>query len=791
MAVNFGRGIRLRSGVKVAGDAIAAAAVPDSIVVATTGPGINGEYIWGADAGYFSVGTVTSDYIEGLYLYEQSGNLNSGYTYVVLKDGSYSGSGFNVSGRGIDGDGSTYPRTFTVGGTDYVFQFNGYNYYNSTNILDLKNKIGQTITAKYLPASQPTAPADNTLTPGTYSYYGANYYGCNRDYTDGLVYGMLISSYFNKIEVFVSGSTATEIKLKPGTYTSNSTSFNVTSQGAIDADTNGSARYFNVGGTSVVTTYNGTSYGATGDIFNLVSNYGTPLSAIYDPAAQSSGGGGAGNSTPVMFNSGFLDTYNVGTEYGWRNGLFGNGSFAGYPSNLSGFWYDSTSNETYVDLITGTYSQNINGSGYPTITVITDTTINGYSVLRITDGNNVTATSTSAQNHTGGVRFVFVGDPWGLQAQGSFGYLYINNISYLDDGSGFMPVAYGDINIGSNFQGDSFGWTTEYGSSYIQPTMLDQIYYFSPIGTVVQFISGTYGSIVVDGSALTVGGKDTVTVTIGGVKQSGTLESGGPGPKVVFSGDTFGLQSKNGQTSTVLVVAGTATPAGQVAGGTITVGTDPFNPGGVYGYFPATGAGSSTINPAMVGQIVWFSGGGPSGSTNVRLPSGTYGSVVVDGSLGTVNGETQLTVVVDGISQTGTLYASGSYVELILAGDPYGLQSKNGQTLTVSVIAGAGAGGGRTTYTPSGNWYGGSWMEQGGVQWQVRFFLESSPNSALLARLNSLTNGDLIDITYNGVTETRTITNVGYPPFNGGSSVYITTDTGGNMSWPNIDSIAI
>jgi hypothetical protein len=795
MAVNFGRGIRLNSGMKVVGDAGGGGVVitPNSIVVTTiTEYGYDWYGAYDYTTGYVNFGipdfgTVTSDYFYAV-LYQTNG-LNTVQTNIALNDGNYTsfGFGFDVVNGAIDSDVQSYPRVFTIGGTNYTFTLSAQGYYFAyLDPLNLSGSVGSTITTVYNPAIQPSLTPNSIIVAQYVSGGFTTYYGANK--TGPFGYGTIVSDYLTEVQY---SSLATNIMLAPGTYTG----FTVDSNGLIDGD-NSTARTFTINGIDAVFTVAGSapnySYTNMGNPFSLNANVGNTLTAVYDPAAQ---GGGAGNSTPVLFNSGFLDTYNVGSEYGWRNGLFGNGNFAGYPSNLSGFWYDSVTNETYVDLITGNYSQNIYYSGmqYTTVTVITDTTINGYNVLQITDGNNVTATSTSAQNHTGGVRFVFVGDPWGLQAQGSFGSLYLNNISYLDDGSGFTPIASGTITV-SNDGYSRYGWESSFGSStfggYGSAILSIVVDTAGGSGgtTGIYLMNGTYTGAVVDTTAGTVDGKTTITVTIDGVTELLTISGG----QATVAGDPFGLQSKNAQTLNVLVVAGALAPAGQVASGTITVGVD----GPSYGYSNGSGSppfGSSAIAPAMVAFLAWINNGG-SGSTGVRLTSGTYGSVVVDGSLGTVDGETQLTVVVDGISQTGTLSTAGgggSYVELPpITGDPYGLQAKNGQTLPVSVIAGAGGGGGTTTYNSSGNWNYSNWQSSGG--WHITLGLSSNPDSAMLTKLNALTSGSSITLSDGSNTQTVTVSYTSGQPWSNGSTVEIYTNTGSTTgSYATIASITL
>jgi hypothetical protein len=189
--------------------------------------------------------------------------------------------------------------------------------------------------------------------------------------------------------------------------------------------------------------------------------------------------------------------------------------------------------------------------------------------------------------------------------------------------------------------------------------------------------------------------------------------------------------------------------------------------------------GSSTITPAnMVIQLYWASFGTPSGSTKVRLESGTFGSVVVDSSLGTVDGETQLTVVVDSISQTGTLTTGSGYVELSITGDPYGFQTKSSQTLTVSVIAGTGGGGVTTTYTANTDYLtsgsGGMQFTASGPPntYNVSLSQFNWSNAAGYAALSNLTSGNTFAVTM---------------PLSGGTSYTITLSSswsggGGSLS---------
>jgi len=68
-------------------------------------------------------------------------------------------------------------------------------------------------------------------------------------------------------------------------------------------------------------------------------------------------------------------------------------------------------------------------------------------------------------------------------------------------------------------------------------------------------------------------------------------------------------------------------------------------------------------------------------STQIGLSGGTYGAVTVVAGT-SINGSSTFTLTVDGISQLFTMSIMGT----VVAGDPYGLASKVGQTLTVSLV---------------------------------------------------------------------------------------------------------
>ena len=113
---------------------------------------------------------------------------------------------------------------------------------------------------------------------------------------------------------------------------------------------------------------------------------------------------------------------------------------------------------------------------------------------------------------------------------------------------------------------------------------------------------------------------------------------------------------------------------GALITGTITVGDG--DGGGQQGYNSAAGIGSANLTPAGAVTAIAYNGS----STQIALPSGTYGNVTI--VFGTsINGSSTFTLTVDGIAQQAAM----SFMGISVAGDPYGLASKVSQTLTVSL----------------------------------------------------------------------------------------------------------
>jgi hypothetical protein len=625
----------------------------------------------------------------------------------------------------------------------------------------------------------PNSIVDATITQNGYDWYGAY------DYTTGYAnfgisdFGTVTSDYFYAIMLQTDGvnTVQTNIALNDGSYTG----FTVVN-GVIDGDLQSYPRVFTIGGTNY--TFNLGAQGfyfAYPDPLNLSSSVGSTITTVYNPAIQPS-------LTP---NSIIVAQYQGGggTSYGANKT-----GATGYGTIVS----DYLTEVSYANLSTNIY---LAPGTYTGFTVDSNGAIDGdNSTARTFTINGVDAVFTVAGSAPY-YSYTNMGNPFSLSANVG------NTLTAIYDPAA-QPVpgpgefVSGTMTVGTD--GIQYGWQSPMiGSSTIgfptDPTY--QILYGAVSGsptlaTTIIFISGTYGTTVVDGAAATIDGENSITVTIDGVTEIGTLAtntSGPPGCTLQFAGDIFSLQSKNTQTLAVTMVAGAATP-GVVATGSITVGND----GPSYGYGDGSGFppfGSSTIAPAMVSRLYWVNNS-PSGSTNIRLTAGTYGTVVVDDILGTVDGETQLTMVVDGISQTGTLYGTGGGVEISppITGDPYGLQAKNGQTLTVSVIAGAGGGGG-TTYTSMGNWTS-SGFGPDGPGWRVNLNLYGPGTSAgLVSALNALTVGSTFSITDStSATASVTVSSISGQPFSESSfvTIYVNTPSPTPPSnWPAIASITI
>jgi hypothetical protein len=195
-------------------------------------------------------------------------------------------------------------------------------------------------------------------------------------------------------------------------------------------------------------------------------------------------------------------------------------------------------------------------------------------------------------------------------------------------------------------------------------------------------VDGSYSGFTVANGAINGNTSSSQFFTIGSVTE--TLSPGNFGNVEVpryrygFSGDPFGLDTKLGQT---LAVNRISPPD---IYGTVTVGNTP-DLGNRYGYQPffAFGPyGSATTTPASIISSFYYRQSND--TTALVFNGGTYGSIVVDGLDGFIVGVNSMSVTFGSATATLVLGAAvaGTYS---IAGDPFGLATKNGQTLSFLV----------------------------------------------------------------------------------------------------------
>lgn len=243
-------------------------------------------------------GTVTSNLISSFAFI--NGSDVGGKTVIELKDGSYPGYDVLNGAIGMDSAGSR--RTFTIAGTNAVFQYDGFDAYfkNGSDPFGLQAAVGTNVTVLYDPNQQSTYGTGFDV--DTITYNSTTYYGANRDINDNFapVFGFinLDADYLLRI---VYDGTNTKVKFNPGYYIYGSTAMTLTvqSNGAIESDTNGSTKYLKVNGTNQTLTFSSSTghYTASGDVFSLYNNLGQTLSALYDTGDQPSQGGGGGGGS--------------------------------------------------------------------------------------------------------------------------------------------------------------------------------------------------------------------------------------------------------------------------------------------------------------------------------------------------------------------------------------------------------------------------------------------------------------------------------------------------------------
>jgi hypothetical protein len=246
-------------------------------------------------------GTVTSNLISSFAFI--NGSDVGPKTVIELKDGIGVYPGYDVLNGAIGMDSAGSRRTFTIGGTNAVFQYDGFDAYfkNGSDPFGLQAAVGTNVTVLY-DANQQSTYSGGYFEPDTITYNSTTYYGANRDITDSVlpVFGFLNLDSDYVLRIIYDG-TNTKVKLNPGSfnYGSPMKSLVVESTGAVQGDSNGSTRYFKVDGTNQTLTFNSSTgyYTASGDVFSLYSNLGQSISAIYDSADQPSQGGGGGGGS--------------------------------------------------------------------------------------------------------------------------------------------------------------------------------------------------------------------------------------------------------------------------------------------------------------------------------------------------------------------------------------------------------------------------------------------------------------------------------------------------------------
>lgn len=419
----------------------------------------------------------------------------------------------------------------------------------------------------------------------------------------------------------------------------------------------------------------------------------------------------------------YSDGIDFGTSYGAASGAIDSSRFPAFGTVTGG-----TQILVNVDVGGGFTQLNIADGSYTGFTVTNGAVDGDTSNSQYFTVDGTTTSFTIASTGVGTYKYLASGDPFGLTSK-------LGQTLAVDL---VVPgvFLFGDITVGTD--GIIYGWDQygSVGSSTISypPDASNGIYYrtFGSY-TRIELQPGTYYGVVIDGGTNTVDGGNTITATIGGVSSMLTV---GNMLRADVAGDPFDLQSKNGQTLAVSVVAGGTPPPptpGQFVSGNMTVGTVNEYGTDFWGWDPygITPYGSATIPTPPTGptlRIIYSTvlpGGGGNG-TQINFISGTYGNIVVDGSAATIDGETSVTVTIDSVVQTGTLVTVSGGCKLFFAGDVFSLQSKNGQTLAVTMDAGGG--GATTTYTANTDY---STSGSGGMQ-----FTASGPPNTYNVSLN-------------------------------------------------------
>lgn len=547
MALTIGPGISVGPGISLLpeGAGGGGGATPNTFTIAEFVYDANSTYYGASTVANFTFGTLTSDYIDGIYKYVDANNNNqSGYTFVRPKDGTYTG--FSVTSGLITGDLPSYPRNFIINGTTYRTHCDGYQYFLRTDPENLSANPGETFTITYDPNSQPTTAADTMLVEA-YTYY-TSYYGANADIS-GPVQGELFSDYFKSI-VYSNSTGNTDIKLKDGSYTG----FTV-SGGSIDGDSSSSTRYFNINGYNVLCTFSAGAYSVATDAFSLqTASSSTAVSVVYDPAAQSGGGGGGGTFTDGTAYSSSSDYSSMGISV---NGNVGNYNVVIRESE----WTATAGYNALYALTTG---------GRFKINTSLDAGGTGDSIVTLSSGWSQINTGIYSASVTFSVA-IQTGQP-------------INAVT-LEGEAPAAPLVTGTMTVA--LDGSFYGASPYAGTLSLTPTGLVRSIMSDGSTTMIEMNTGTFGDVVVvsDGgnSIYTINDSNTLEVTIDGVLYSGTLSSMGPYVGFFIMSDVFGLVAKNNQTLNVSFALPAASSAGYNVGDgtTISIATEQRGEGAV------------------------------------------------------------------------------------------------------------------------------------------------------------------------------------------------------------------
>lgn len=610
-----------------------------------------------------------------------------------------------------------------------------------------------------------TIVVDNTMTVAFY-YNGNSLYGASKGNRQ-TQFGTLTSSYFEAIyTVFTDFITNTVVFLTQGVYPG----FYVGYYGNIDDDQASYPRIFTINGQDYTFVWDQTSYayirnGAIG----LQNISGSTIPVVYTPYTPS--------LTPNTIITSSWTGYN-NTLYGASTGLSNNGG----PSGIATF---GTVVSNYLLAVVSSY----NGTSWVSSIELQN---GSYSGFQVSNGYISGDSAGSTRIFTiGGTNYTFIaGQPSGTGVDAT--YEYNGEITGLTTDGSVIPAIYdpnaqgggaggntsvGTITVGQMYS--DYGWKPSMvGSGNFSPAIVYWLYFDGSMTTNVQFLSGTYGSVVITSS--TIDGESQVTVTVGNITETGNLMGGGgPGPYVSFSGDIFNLQSQLYQTLPVEILAGSGGGGGTTYTGGVdyqnTVQTQP-------GIYFQNMSGSDVV---FVYPPAWTT---PAGATALlALTSGSTFTAVTTPA----GGGAPISVTVTLTSTWSG--AGGASVANITTSLPISTDYPN--FVPASVTLAGGGGGGSESFTQAGNWISASWMNSGPAG-RIQLDLDANPQASFLAALNAVTDSSAtqIDISQSGEPATTvTVVHVsGFPiPFVGGSTVLFYTDIAppGGMSWPNIASM--